>query len=422
MPDNGHQRLVLHHVEMTEPAQGFTRVLAAEGASNFGTMLSRLAIPWLATLVLGATAWQMSLLLMADVVAGALGSLWLGSVVDRHGKRAVMLTADLMRALLLGLIAWAAATQSLTMAALLLASAAGALLTVAFELARSAWIAQQLAHAQLTASNARLSMVGSLSETAAFALGGWLYQWWGAVLALLVDAASYLVSALCLRGIREAPRVAAAAPFAWRHWWQDTREGLAVLAGNPTLRALARLQVLTALAQSVAGTSYMIFVARDIALPTGVQGMVFATGALGAVLGAAWALPLGARWGAPRTMAYGLALACVGAACVAAVPGAGLLGVALLVAQQLIGDGGQVMHEVHERTLRQTAVGPEWLARVDGGIRSVGQLATLAGAVLGGAVATAAGARAALVLYACLLAVAALMALRVPALATSLRR
>ena len=30
----------------------YRRVLAAEGISNFGSMLSRLAIPWLATLVL----------------------------------------------------------------------------------------------------------------------------------------------------------------------------------------------------------------------------------------------------------------------------------------------------------------------------------------------------------------------------------
>jgi hypothetical protein len=236
------------------------------------------------------------------------------------------------------------------------------------------------------------------------------------VWALLVDALSYLVSMSCLRGIKEAPRPAAQAAASWSLVWQETREGLAALAGNATLRGLARLQVLTALAQSVAGTSYMIFVARDIALPTGLLGMVFATGALGALLGASWAARLGLRFGAARTMALGLALACLGAACVAGVPDAGWLGVALLVAQQLIGDAGQVLHEVHERTLRQTALGSEWLARVDGGIRSVGQLASLAGAMLGAALATAAGARAALVLYACLLAAAAFMAWRMASL------
>ena len=47
------------------------RVLAAEAVSNFGSMLSRLALPWLAALVLLATPAQMAWLLMADVGAAA---------------------------------------------------------------------------------------------------------------------------------------------------------------------------------------------------------------------------------------------------------------------------------------------------------------------------------------------------------------
>ncbi len=39
----------------------FRRVLSAEAVSNLGSMLSRLAIPWFATLSLNATPWQMGL-------------------------------------------------------------------------------------------------------------------------------------------------------------------------------------------------------------------------------------------------------------------------------------------------------------------------------------------------------------------------
>ena len=59
----------------------FPRVLAAAGISNFGAMLSRLAIPWLAVLTLQATPSQLAALLVADVAAAALGSLLLGSLV-----------------------------------------------------------------------------------------------------------------------------------------------------------------------------------------------------------------------------------------------------------------------------------------------------------------------------------------------------
>ena len=54
---------------MTPGPRDIARVIAAEGVSNFGSMLSRLAIPWVATLLLDATPAAMALLLVADVVA-----------------------------------------------------------------------------------------------------------------------------------------------------------------------------------------------------------------------------------------------------------------------------------------------------------------------------------------------------------------
>ncbi len=67
---------------------------------------------------------------------------------------------------------------------------------------------------------------------------------------------------------------------------------------------------------------------------------------------------------------------------------------AWLAAHQVVGDAGHVLYDVHDRTLRQTAVPSALLARADAGIRSAGQLATLAGALAGGALGTAFGARA----------------------------
>ncbi len=386
-------------------------IVAAEAASNFGSMLSRLAIPWLATLVLDATPWQMGLLLVADVAAGAIGALLLGPWVDRRGKRAVMLLCDALRATLLAALALAAALQSLTMSMLFAAAAGGALLTMAFELARSAWMAQRIEPGRLTPVNAHLSAATSLSETAAFALGGWLFQWAGAVIALAVDALSYLASALCLRRLEEAPASAPAATSGvFAAWWQETREGLAFLRGDAVLRRLAVIEACTALSMSLAGTSYMIFVARDIGMSTGWLGLIFATGGLGSLLGAAWAARLGERVGPRRALAIGLALSALGAALVPMVPSAAWPGVALLVAQQIVGDGGHTVHEVHHRTLRQTLAPTALLARVDAGIRGCGQLSTLVGAIGGGALATTIGARAALMLAAAVMALAALIA------------
>ena len=114
----------------------------------------------------------MGFLLVADVIAAAFGSLLLGAVVDRMGSRTVMLIADIARAGVLGLLSWLAVEQHLVLWMLVLAAGASGLLTVLFELARSAWVAQRVDAGQLPTRNAQISAGSSLAETAAFALGG----------------------------------------------------------------------------------------------------------------------------------------------------------------------------------------------------------------------------------------------------------
>ncbi len=392
----------------------FKRVLAAEVASNFGSMLSRLAIPWLAALALAATPLDMGYLLVANVLAGVVGSLLMGAVVDRSGKRAVMLVTDVARAIVLGALAWLAALNALSFWMLVIASALSGLLTVTFELARSAWMAHRIDSAQLTSSNAQLGVGSSLSEAAAFALGGWLYQWLGAVLALIVDAASYLVSALCLRGVSELKPDAVGKNqrpnFSVCGLIGEARAGVVALWAVPTLRVVASIELFIALGQSIAGTSYMIYVSRDLGFSTGVLGMIFAMGGLGSVIGAMVAPRLGRRFGVGRAMWIGLTLFAIGELCTPLASDVSVLAVILLVASQVIGDGGHTIHDVHDRTLRQTAVASDIVARVDGGIRTIAQAATLVGAIGGGALATYIGARSALGVAAVLFAVAAVTA------------
>lgn len=395
----------------------FRRVLGAEVVSNFGTMLSRLAIAWIAAIALDATPFEMGLLLVADVVAGAAGGVALGALVDRGAKRAVMVATDVARAAIFAALAMLAAGGALALWMLVAAAAANGLLTTGFELARSAWVARRIAADELPSRNAQLAAGTSLSETLAFALGGWIYQGLGAVFALAVDAASYALSAVFLRGVREGAPAARAtmAPARTAPAWtlralaDDARAGLAALLVSARLRALAASGALLALATSLAGTSYMIFVARDLGFGPAAIGMIAATGGLGALLGAALAPRIGRRGGSERAMRLGLLLAAAGMACVPLAQDAAVAGIALLVAHQVVGDGGQTLRDVHDRTLRQTEVAPELLARVDAGIRTAGQLATLAGAVGGGALATWLGAREALFIAAFLVVLAALV-------------
>ena len=393
----------------------FQRVLAAEVVSNFGAMLSRLAIPWLAALRLDATPLAMGALVVADVAAGAVAALVLGTLIDRTGKRAVMLAADVLRATVLALLAWLAYRGMLAMWMLVAGALASGGLTVAFELARSVWIAERTEAGMLPTRNAQLAAGASVAETVAFALGGWLYQAAGAIVALIVDAVSYLASALFLRGVTETTPVREVADATREGGSRadalvaDVRAGLAALAATPVLRTLAITEMLVAGALSLSGTSYMIYVARDIGFPTGVLGVIFALGGLGSVAGAFIAPRLARRFGIPTALTAGLALAAIGAACVPLATAPTLAAIALLVTQQIVGDGGHTIYNVHDRTLRQTAVAAPLLARVDGAIRTLGYAATLAGALAGGFLATLLGARAGLTVAAALLAASAMV-------------
>ncbi len=405
----------------------FRRILAAEVVSNFGSMLTRLVVPWIATLMLAATPFEIGLLAVADLAAAAAGAVFLGVLVDRLSARQVMVAADLVRAGLLGLLAWVVWRGTVSIAVLMVVAALSGFATMAFELARSAWMARHLDVGALVTRNAQLAAAGNVTEAASFGIGGWLYQALGGALSLAIDALSYVVSALFLTGVRDV-RASGASAARWptlRELIGETCDGMVSLAAAPTLRGLAFVHVIAVAAMSLAGTSYMIYVARDLALETGVLGMVFAAGGLGSALGSWLAPALGAKLGSRMTIVAGLGCAASAAFLVPLAGPPAAFAIALLVAHQLVGDASYVVHEIHDRTLRQSLAPADRIARVDGGIRMLGQCAALVGALAGGAFATAVGERWALVAAAAMLALAAMAAwlvlARVPRAVPSLR-
>jgi MFS family permease len=183
----------------------FRRVFGAEVVSTFGSLMSRLAIPWLAVLVLQADPTAMAWLAMADVAAGALAALLLGALVDRWPKRRTMIAADLARAAMLATVPAMAMTGHLTIGWLVVVVAVNGALTVAFELAQSEWIARSTAQQHLTQRNSVLAAGGAVTEAASFGITGWLFQWLGAVVVMVMDAVTYIASALLLAKIAEPP-------------------------------------------------------------------------------------------------------------------------------------------------------------------------------------------------------------------------
>jgi MFS family permease len=367
-------------------------------------------------LVLDAPPTAMALLAMADVAAGALAALVAGALVDRWPKRLTMIVADLARAAMLATVPLLALLDRLTIGWLVLVVAVNGALTVAFELAQSAWIARSTAHEHLTQRNSALAAGGAVTEAASFGVTGWLFQWLGAVVVMVADAFTYLVSALLLAKISEPPPLAeepVADPSVRgraRALAAEVRAGLRATADEPVLRTLALIATLVAFATSFAATTYMIYVARDVGFETGVLGLLFALGGIGSLVASWFAARTAHRIEAKTLLVASLAVWAIGSAAAPLATTAALAGIALIALQQIVGDAGGMAYVIASRTLRQTHARPELLARVDASVRTLGYGATLVGALVSGTLAEQFGARSLLFASSVLLGGAAFVA------------
>jgi MFS family permease len=373
----------------------FGRLWAAAAVSAFGSYVTRLALPLAAILVLGVGPVGIGVLRSAELVAAFVVGLIAGAWVDRLRRRPVMIVADVGRALLLGSIPFSALLGILTLAQLIVVAFAAAILTTFFDVADRSLLPDLVPRDRLHQANATLTATTSVSEFVAFGIGGWLVQILTAPIAIAVDAASFLVSALLLGRMRtaETPPAPASERTSVR---SEIGEGLRTLAGHPLLRPLAIANAAVFAGWGIFGACFLLFTVTELGFSPGVVGLIAATGGFSAFIGAIVSGPATRRLGYGRTLITALVVAAVGNLLIPLAPGATLLGVACLVGQQLLADSALVVFEVADVTIRQTVVEDRLLGRVNAGMRVTGVGAQLAGTIAGAVLAEAVGLRPAL--------------------------
>ena len=116
----------------------FSRLWAAFAVSEFGVAFSAGAIAVVAVRTLDASAFQVALIFAVAGMAAAIVSIPVGSIVERHHKRPVLVFADLARAFTAALVPLAMLLDHLNALLLIAASAATAMFTVVFAAANDA--------------------------------------------------------------------------------------------------------------------------------------------------------------------------------------------------------------------------------------------------------------------------------------------
>lgn len=272
-----------------------------QAVSQFGTHISSIAFPLIAAVTLDASPLALGVLAAIGQLPALLFGLFAGEWLDRRRRRPVMIGADLARAAIILIVPIAAILDRLTIPLLCVVLFALGSLTVFFDIAHLSYLPSLVPRSELVAANSRLEATASGAQVLGPAAGGALVGLLTGPGALLVDAGSFVVSALALRRIR-APEQAPAPAVSGEPMRARILEGLRFVRGQPVLRALAGCSATTNLAGYAFLAVYVAFMVRDLGLTDFQVGLVFGTGGLGALVGALLAGRCADRWGTGHTL------------------------------------------------------------------------------------------------------------------------
>lgn len=155
----------------------FLKLWSGSTISEFGSLVTAVALPFAAILALGASPFQMALLRASDIVPALIMALVAGVWVDRLKRRPILVVTDLGRAILLATIPAAAFAHLLTMAQLYAVTLLAAVLGIFFEVAYRSYLPSIVALNDLAEANSKLSASASVAEVGAFSLAGWMVRY-----------------------------------------------------------------------------------------------------------------------------------------------------------------------------------------------------------------------------------------------------
>ena len=374
----------------------FRRLWLGYSVSALGSEITVLALPITAAVLLGASALQMGVLTAAATVPNLAIGLLAGVWVDRLPRRRPLLVAtDLASAAALLSIPLAWWLGRLTVTQLVVVELAVGCARVLFRPAYQSHLPQVVDRDRLTRASGQLRSSDSAAMLVGPGLGGLLVQAVSAPAAIVLDAASFLVSATCIRALRRPERTTPARSES-RSLRGELGEGLAAVLRNPALRAVAGSAANLNLFGMLTMALFVAYATRTLGMSAGMVGAIVMTGGAGALTGALAAPRIAARIGEGRAIVAATVVFSFALFALPLASGPRWLELVVIGAGEVVGGFAVMVFDVTAAGLTLKAVAPELLGRVSSCSAFITQGVKPLGALAGGVLGTALGLHAAL--------------------------
>jgi predicted MFS family arabinose efflux permease len=362
----------------------FAKLWTGQTISLLGSRVTMLALPLTAVSVLGATPGQMGILEAAEALPALLLGLLAGAWVDSHRRRPILIATDIGRAALLLLIPLAAAVGLLHIEHLYVLNFLLSALGLAFGVAYGPYLLSLVGRERIVEGNTKLQISRSTAEVLGPGLAGGLVQLVTAPIAIAADAISYLISALLLWLIRD-PEPTPKLTGQQENIWREIDEGLRLVIGNPSLRAIAGCFSTLSLFNSALEAVWLLYLTRNLKIVPGLLGLISACGGAGFLIGALLPNKVARRFGLGPSIIGGVLLLALSDLLTPLAGGSLLAIAAMLTASQFFFGIGLTVFDVGQTSLRQIATPDHLQGRVSATMRVIGLGIAPLGGLLGGA-------------------------------------
>ncbi|MEU9884970.1 MFS transporter [Sphaerisporangium sp. NPDC051011] len=366
----------------------FTKFWVGETISLMGVQVTALALPLTAVLALNAGPEETGGLRFAQFVPFLFLSLLFGVWADRRRKRPLMIGANIVRCVLIGLVPLLAWMEALSMWSLYALAIGIGICTVLFDVCWMSYVPTLVDKKHLVSANGKVNSSFSVADLAGPGISGLIVQIFTAPWALIIDSFSYLVSVITLSSIRRPEPEPS--PGAERHLGKEIREGIVFVTSNPFLRVIAAIGSAYNFCYMFIDGLFVLYCIKTLGFDPFTLGLTLSLSSVGGLLGSLAAGTFIKRYQYGRVYMVAVVIGYCGPLLVPLVTGPTWLAAVVIGGGFVFTRFGLSVANVVALSLRQAVTPQHLMARMTAGMRTLlsglGTLGALAGGFVGASI------------------------------------